>query len=241
MEKDSKLHSGHWQRVREKVLATEVSKLKETEVLECLLQFVFTRGDTNEIACRLLKRFGSFSNVLTASTEELCLVEGISKTSATKLQVLAKTLDFFRVCEANRKISEKVLTVADCVRVANECLNGLRKETLFMICLNDAGFVTKIVTLAEGDESSVKVDIKQLIVKANQFNAKSVVFAHNHPDKVSKPSLKDIDFTNRAYTILRLAGIMVHDHIIIAGDKYFSFSANNLIAEFENEFNKKFA
>lgn len=241
MEKDSKLHSGHWERVRQKVLSTEISKLTETEVLECVLQFVFTRGDINEIACKLLKRFGSFSAVLHATVEELCLVDGISKTSATKLTLLAKILDFFRACEANRKVSEKVLTISDCIKVANNSLSGLRKEKLIMICLNDAGFVNKIVTLAEGDESSANIDIKQIIVKANQFNAKAVVFAHNHPDSACKPSLADIEFTSRAYTILRLAGIALHDHIIIGGGKYFSFSANNLIAEFESDFKKKFS
>ena len=240
MIKDSNLHSGHWARIRDKILKNNISSLTEIEALEALLQFVFVRGDTNEMACRLIKKFGSFSNVMQASIEDLIMVDGFGKTSAEKLVMMPKLLEFFNLCEAKREVSEKLVTTADCAKIANRYLSGLRTERLIMFCLNDAGFVNKVVILAEGDESGAKIDIKDLIVIAQKHNAKSVVFAHNHPNGSVKPSMIDINFTKRAYNILRLSGIPLYDHIIIAKGEYFSFAYFGLIIQFSNEFKNNF-
>jgi len=51
-----------------------------------------------------------------------------------------------------------------------------------------------------------------------------VILAHNHPGGDPTPSASDRQLTRRLKRILNDLDILVHDHIIIGGPKYFSFA-----------------
>ena len=58
----SNVHVGHRDRMRERFLLAGPDGFADHELLEMLLYGVIPRGNTNEIAHRLLDEFGSFSN-----------------------------------------------------------------------------------------------------------------------------------------------------------------------------------
>ena len=64
-------HDHHRQRVFNRVLTDGLENFEEHNALELLLFFAYRRGDTNELAHRLIREFGSFSRVLDASGEDL--------------------------------------------------------------------------------------------------------------------------------------------------------------------------
>ncbi|MBQ8762399.1 MAG: RadC family protein [Clostridia bacterium] len=238
MKKDGSLHSGHWERIRKKILTTPASLLTETEVLEAVLQFVFARGDSNEIACRLLKYFGNFSNVIKAEPEELAKVNGIGLVAAEKICMINKILDFYRICEACQTKQEIIKSPTDCAKLASKMLNNLDHEKLYMIVINNKDVVTKTVLLAEGDESTISINPTDVAYKAKQLKAKRVIFAHNHPNGKNFPSIADIAFTKSVCIALNNYEIKIYDHIIIANGSYYSFSNNNLIEQFEEAVKK---
>ena len=240
MKKDGSLHSGHWERIRHKILSANASTLTEAEALEAVLQFVFTRGDTNEIACRLLKHFGNFSNVMMARPDELTAVDGIGIVAAEKICMLNKILDFYRLNEAQRCKNEVLKTPADCAKIASKILANLRKEKMYMFITNDKNILIKTILLAEGEESEVRVNISDIVVKATNYSAKHVIFAHNHPNGTQSPSSADIKFTQRAYDMLRLSNIRLIDHIIISNGAFYSFRSANIINEFDVEYVKNY-
>lgn len=53
--------------------------------------------------------------------------------------------------------------------------------------------------------------------------AAGVVFVHNHPSGEPSPSDDDVAMTRRLCATGRLVGLPVLDHIIVAGERYFSF------------------
>jgi len=75
-EKDARagLHKNHRQRLRDRYEKTRLDGFADHEALELLLTFAIPRGDVNPTAHRLLERFGSFSQVLDASAQELAKV-----------------------------------------------------------------------------------------------------------------------------------------------------------------------
>ena len=85
---DKQLHKGHRQRMRERFVLSkrDFYSFHEHEVLEMLLFFCFPQKNSNEIAHKLVNKFGSIENVLNASSDELCEVENISKTTAAHLK-----------------------------------------------------------------------------------------------------------------------------------------------------------
>ena len=68
------IHDGHRQRMYEKM---KQNALAEHEWLEVLLYGMQPRRNTNEVAHRLLRRFGTVEDVLEASLEELQTVDGV--------------------------------------------------------------------------------------------------------------------------------------------------------------------
>ena len=78
-------HEGHRKRIIQKL---ESGTLLDHEVLEILLFASLPRRNTNDIAHRLLQKFGSMQEVFSASQEELKKVKGIGDTTATNLRCI---------------------------------------------------------------------------------------------------------------------------------------------------------
>ena len=73
------LHSGHRKRVRQEFLEHGIDENTPAhKIFELLLFYSIPRCDTNEMAHRLLNKFGSVSAVLDADIEDLVRVEGIN-------------------------------------------------------------------------------------------------------------------------------------------------------------------
>jgi len=56
-----------------------------------------------------------------------------------------------------------------------------------------------------------------------------VIVAHNHPSGDTTPSPEDKETTRRLVKAGELLGVPVLDHVIIAGDSFFSFREHGLI------------
>ena len=57
---------------------------------------------------------------------------------------------------------------------------------------------------------------------ALNYNAHSVLLSHNHPGGTCAPSPEDIASTKTLQRLLNGVGILVLDHIIVAGDRTYS-------------------
>ena len=76
--------------------------------------------------------------------------------------------------------------------------------------------------LNHGVVNAVDISTRRLLETALKHKASAVVLAHNHPDGVAMPSREDEAFTEKTAEALRLMGIRMMDHIIVAGKNYFS-------------------
>ena len=81
------VHQGHRARQRKKLLENGPRAFADHELLEMLLYYAIPRRDTNELAHRLLERFGSLQGVFSAPVEELSTVEGVGENAAVLLSL----------------------------------------------------------------------------------------------------------------------------------------------------------
>ena len=65
------IHDGHRDRLKERFATEGLDNFTEVQALELLLFYCIPRKDTNELAHRLLARFGSLSHVLETRVEDL--------------------------------------------------------------------------------------------------------------------------------------------------------------------------
>lgn len=74
------------------------------------------------------------------------------------------------------------------------------------------------------------VDPRMIFVTALKSKATRLIFAHNHPSGVLKPSEPDIVMTKQMVDAGRLLDISVMDHLIIAPHGYYSFAENGIMS-----------
>src|SRR3979411_359365 len=82
-------YHGHRERLRERFHAAGPEALSDYELLEMALFPARPRRDTKPLAKALLKKFGSFAEVIHAPVARLREVEGIGEASINQIKLLA--------------------------------------------------------------------------------------------------------------------------------------------------------
>lgn len=70
------VHDGHRERMKSRFVEAGLDGFNDHNALEMLLFYAVPRKDTNELAHRLLKQFGSLASVFEQSTRSLCALTG---------------------------------------------------------------------------------------------------------------------------------------------------------------------
>lgn len=194
------IHDGHRQRLKERFLDEGLDKFTDIQVLELLLFYAVPRRDTNPIAHRLLDQFGSLSQVLEASTEELEKVDGIGRNAATLLRLTTEVGRYYLV---NRTMQTQILTTIDqCGTYLVPYFFGRKNETVFLLCMDAKCKVLCCKEVGEGSVNSAGISIRRIVEIALASNATNVVLAHNHPSGIALPSQEDILTTRKVAAAL---------------------------------------
>ena len=82
------VHDGHRERMKSRFVEAGLDGFNDHNALEMLLFYAVPRKDTNELAHRLLKQFGSLAAVFEAKHEELMRVDGIGENAATLIKLI---------------------------------------------------------------------------------------------------------------------------------------------------------
>ena len=214
------IHSGHRQRVKDRFRKEGLDNFDEVHVLELLLFYCVPQQDTNPLAHRLLDQFGSLSQVLEASPEQLEKVEGIGKNISTFVSLITAVGRYYQV---NRNNQNKILTsVTACGDYLVPYFHGRPNETVFLLCLDAKCKVLSCREVGEGSVNSAGVPARKIVEMALGANATTVVLAHNHPSGLALPSGEDVHTTHRVAKALQAVEITLADHIIVADEDFVS-------------------
>ena len=214
------IHKDHRKRMKERFLQEGLDTFTDIQALEMLLFFAIPQGDTNPTAHALLNHFDSLAQVLEAPVEELMKVKGIKEHSAILLQMINQMHRRYLMSR-----SEKITvlpTLSDCAQYLLPLFDGLRVETVYLLCLDAKCKVLCCREVGEGSVNSAVISTRKIVETALAANATTVVLAHNHPSGVAVPSTEDIHTTHRIAAALRSVEVHLADHIVVADDDYVS-------------------
>ena len=218
------MHSGHRQRMRERYRLEGLEGFAPHEVLELLLFYSRARGDVNPLAHRLLDTFGSFKGVLEAGPEQLMSVEGVGEETATLISLV---IPLFRQYQASIRAEQKYIGgMEDARRFCLSLLMGCRTERLYVLCLDINHRLLGQRLISMGSLSEVTPHTRYIVETALNYNAHSVILCHNHPGGTLYPSDQDVKSTLLIKALLGGVGIVLVDHIIVAGDQTYSMTAD---------------
>ncbi|MBQ2865054.1 MAG: DNA repair protein RadC [Clostridia bacterium] len=220
------IHDGHRQRVYERFRKEGLDSFSPHNVLELLLFYSIPRADTNEIAHRLIERFGSVAAVFDAPESELVKVSGVGERSAVLIKLIPQMARYY--------MTEKTADIMiNSSRQAGEFLLprfvGRTVETVMVICLDNKNKVLNCSIVHEGSINVAEVSVQAIAAVALHSKAAAIIIAHNHPDGVAVPSNDDVATTRLICRTLGALNIRVVDHIIVGDNDFVSLADSGKI------------
>jgi DNA repair protein RadC len=140
-----------------------------------------------------------------------------------------KAIDYAISILEKRMLSGPQISNADSVKKFMFLkLNDKEREQFDVMFLNTQNVLIEHSTMFMGTIDQSPVFPREIVKKALELNARSIILAHNHPSGISAPSLADKSITAAIVAACDLFSITVMDHIIVGNDSY-SFAEHGLI------------
>jgi DNA repair protein RadC len=220
-------HLGHRERLRDRFVAGGANAMPDYELLEMVLFRAIKRGDTKPIAKALLARFGSFAEVISAAPERLMEIKGVGPAVATELKLIqAAALRLIRGEVHNRPLLGNFKMIIDYLR-GSLAFNEI--EHFHVLFIDKKQQLIADELQQKGTVDFTAVYPRQVLKRALELQATSILIVHNHPSGDPTPSMADIDMTKKIVQAARPLGIDVQDHLIIGRKGHTSFRDLQLI------------
>ena len=225
---DKEIHYfGHRQRLRERFLHMEGDSLPDYELLELLLFSAKPRGDVKPLAKRLLKHFGSFDKVIYAEESALRDVEEVGDAVVAALKSIRISAQRLLKSEMRqRPIIQSWSALIDYCRLS---MGRNSIEEFRVLFLNNKHILIADEVMQRGTVNHTPIYPREIIKRALEHAASSIILVHNHPSGDPSPSKADIEMTKKIVDAAATINIAVHDHVIISEQGHYSFKSFGLL------------
>ena len=213
---------------REKLIDRGVESLSNIELLTILIGNGGTGRSAMEVSRDILYAANNNLKELSKiSYDKLLTISGIGSVKAIKL--IATFEIFRRVLTENSGESLQIKSSQYAATMMSPLLKDLSREECWVMYMNRANRLISKERISIGGVSATVVDVKIVIKSALEKLASSIILIHNHPSGSSIPGENDKQQTKILKDAARLFDISLLDHIIIAGDSYYSFADEGII------------
>jgi DNA repair protein RadC len=228
MSEDSSPHYyGHRDRLRARFTEVGGDAMPDYELLELVLFRSIPRRDVKPIAKELIKRFGTFAEVLAAPPGRLTEVEGIGDNIVTDLKILEAAARRLAKGEVTKRpILSSWGTVIDYCRTAMAFMD---KEQFRILFLDKRNALIADEVQQSGTVDHTPVYPREVVKRALELSASALILVHNHPSGDPTPSSADIKMTREIIDVATPLGITIHDHIIVGREGHASLKGLKLI------------
>lgn len=216
-------HENHRARMRKRYLTQGLEGFADHEVLELLLYYAYPRCDTNPIAHNMLNEFGSLHNLCESDVKTIMTRLKCTEKVATLVSLVPQLAKRYFV----NKWGDNVV-FDDAKTAGSFCISlfvGDTVEKFYVICADKNNKLINTQLISEGTLDESAVYPREIVRAALDNNAASIILTHNHPSGSFRPSRNDLETTRHITETAERVGFDVLDHIIVAGDAYYSFAA----------------
>ena len=218
------LHAGHRERLRSRFLENGLDTMENHVALELLLFYSIPRADTNELAHRLIDKFGSLKGVFDAPYDALLTVEGVGEKTASLLKLVPSLTRTYLEEDASK--IKYITSTQEAVNYLRPKFVGLKNEVVMLVCLSNSCRVLKCSEISSGGITFAEIDIRKIMSELLNCHATGAILAHNHPSGLCVPSRADHEVTYNISGVMSSMNVTLLNHLIICGSEYFSFLDN---------------
>lgn len=212
---------------RERLALHGASSLSDSELIAILLGGGTAGRTAIDLARELLSKYSNLSELAKSDFSKFKLINGIGPAKAITLAAafeLSKRVNFTPI--NNGKTFKNTIDLAEYYipKLRNEA-----KEKLILLLMTPKMQIFREEVVSIGVLDSVLIHPREVFSLAIAEKAHSIVVLHNHPSGNPTPSYQDREITKKLVKAGNIISIPLKDHIIIAGDSYFSFVKEGLI------------
>jgi len=224
-------HEGHRKRIIAKL---ESGTLLDHELLEILLFSLQPRKNTNDLAHRLLAKFGSVYGVFSAPMEDLMQVKGVGESIAANLRCIG--IVYRKHFLDERKVFKGKFESNRFLAYAKEVYEGADCEIVDVYLLDKKSHVVKKHRFTDENGVSAGMDSSELSKILARERPAGVVLAHNHPFGSPEPSKTDDEATKNCHIVCGLHGVLLCDHVIYSPEGCYSYYLSGKIQKISQSY-----
>ncbi len=112
----------------------------------------------------------------------------------------------------------------DAFECAKPYFHDLIHEEFYALYLSRSNQVIDVKQISKGGITGTVADGKLIFNYGLESKATGIILVHNHPSGNIQPSASDIQLTNSLKKFGAYIEVQILDHLIIAGNNYFSFA-----------------
>jgi DNA repair protein RadC len=200
-------------------------KLMEQSILTFLLMRISDVRSAKQLSKRLLHRFGSVADILSAPYAVLATIDGVKQEHLMLLEICQSSIE--AVLEPTNAplqfhSNSSIITYLRAAQ-AYQAIEQLR-----VIYLDRSRQIIVNEIMQHGTVDHTPVYIREIVKRALELSASFLVLVHNHPSGNPEPSQVDVQLTLAVIESAKGLGITVDDHIIIGRQGHVSMKACRL-------------
>jgi DNA repair protein RadC len=220
-------HLGHRERLKARFMAGGDGAMPDYELLELLLFAAIPRQDVKPIAKDLIARFGTFAGVISAAPKRLKEIKGVGDTAIQHLKIVqAAVLRMMRQDVIGKPALSSWRALVDYCAAA---MAHEPREQFRVLFLDRKNILIADELQQEGTVDHTPAYPREIVRRALELSASSIILVHNHPSGDPTPSRADVDLTKEVIAAAGALGVAVHDHLIIGKGQHASLKALGLI------------
>jgi len=221
------LNKGHRERMRARFARGGMDAMADHEIIELLLYYAIPRRDTNRLAHRIMREFGSLHAVFEADVMEIQKRCGLSENTATLLAMILPVARRYDISRWGRRVHfASTKSLADYIQTL---FIGRTVECFYLLCLDNRASLIAATELTRGTLDRAELYPREIMKCVMINDAAHVVIAHNHPSGNLEISEADVQTTQRLVSMLANVEVGVLDHIICGGKRYISFAERRIM------------
>jgi DNA repair protein RadC len=218
--------AGHRARLRKRLIDGGGDALLDHELVEYLLALAIPRRDTKPLAKKLIAQFNGIGGLLSADPAAIARA-GVGEGAVAALKIVqAAALRLLSSEVRQRPVIGSWQALLDYLRAD---LSHIQVERVRVLFLNAKNMILADDVMSEGSIDEAAIYVREVMRRAIDVGASSLILVHNHPSGDPSPSRQDIAITRDIAEAGKRLGVAVHDHIIIAANGHTSLRAQGLL------------
>jgi len=155
----------------------------------------------------------------------------------TKVGIGDRSVNLFKLIKEiaalylKQKAKEKpqIACTSELFDFCQTAMGGKKDEEFCVIYLDAQNQIIEFETIQKGVVNQAVVYPRKVLEKALKHKASAIILVHNHPSGHVRPSDADIRLTRVLQDAARVMDIVLHDHLIVGENRFFSFREEGIL------------